>query len=221
MKLYLYCSYTHSRRGFVMTRLEGDALTACSLSDAEDPGEQMVYRFFSYDTFRVLWQGIPENTAIPVLPGVKYGFFGIRGLRGRISDRDGVVNIAILAERNELAQLDRIAEGILSDPQGFGFALSRCLSVGGLHSYQAEGNRIWELLETVQTQKIPQRMEPVLAGRLSRCYSIRDLLWLAVYVGAWEQAAEYLMPRWIWKLRPKQAISQEEFAGLWGRDLWK
>ncbi len=221
MKLYLYCSYTHSKRGFVMTQLTDTELTQVSLAGSENPVEQLVYRFFSFDAFRILWKALPENEKLPVLPRACGGFFGIRGLEGKISDREGVVNLALVAEKHELEQLDQIASGILADPAGFGMSLCRFLSVGGPCGYEAEPENVWELLKGVAAPQPPACLKELLDPGLPNRFSVRELLHLAVYVSTWEQAAEHLYPHWIWKICPKQAVSQEEFLKLTGKRLWQ
>lgn len=221
MKLYLYCSYANSRRGFVLAELQEKELAPVSLSGSEDPGEQIVDRFFTYDAFRILWQEFPKSSGIPVFPQSGGGMFGIRGLRGTISDRAGVVNFALLADKEERERLEGLALGILSDPEGFALSLCGCLSIGGPCGYQAEGARLWELLDSIHPEAVPERLQAYRDGLGQRMYTVREMLRLAVYVGSWEQAAQYLYPQWIWKARPKQAFSQEEIAVLLGKNLWQ
>lgn len=217
MKLYLYCSYTHSKRGFVMTRLQGEELTPANLSCTQDVGEKIVNSFFTNDVFRILWQEYPGEDSLPVLPKTEGGMFGICGLRGPIEDRNGSVNFALLADREEVPALNRIAAGVLADPEGFALALCRCLSIGGVCGYRADAKTLRELLTSLHDQNADAEQDE----KSQLAYSVRELLKYAVYVGSWEQASEYLHPRWIWKIRPKQALSQEEFAELRGRDIWR
>lgn len=216
MKIYLYCSYTHSKRGFVLSQLIGNDLTAVILSAAEDPGEILVNQFFTYDAFRVLWQAYPEEKSLPILPKAGGAMFGIRGLQGPLEDRTAIVNFAIVADREEMESLDRIAAGILEDPEDFALGICRCLSIGGPCGYQADGEALKALLKAIQ-ENHSHRQED---SQIPIVYSVRDMLKLAVYIGSWEQAAEYLYPRWIWKICPKQALSQEEFAQLHGKNFW-
>lgn len=217
MKIYLYCSYTHSKRGFVLSQLAGNELAAVNLSGSGDTGERLVNQFFSYDAFRILWQDYPGEKSFPVFPRVEGSLFGIRGLRGSLEDRTGVVNFALLADREETEELNAIASGILTNPEAFALEICRCLSIGGPCGYKADGEALQALLKNFRGKLKPEGETNF--GRL--VCSVRDLLKFAVYIGSWEQAAEYLYPRWIWKLCPKQAISQEEYAQLLGRDIWK
>ena len=73
-------------------------------------------------------------------------------------------------------------------------------------------------LQRVRQENHTQQQED---PKIPAARSLRDMLKLAVYVGSWEQAAEYLHPRWIWKICPKQALSQEAFAELYGKDIWQ
>lgn len=217
MKIYLYCSYTHSKRGFVLSQLVGNDLAAVSLSATEDPGERLVNLFFTYDTFRVLWQAYPEENSLPILPRTGGTMFGIRGLQGPLEDRTGIINFALLAGTEEQELLNRIAEGILASPEDFALGICRCLSIGGPCGYMADGAALRELLRVIQ-ENHTHRQEDT---NISITRSVRDMLKFAVYIGSWEQAAEYLRPRWIWKIRPKQALSQEEFAQLYGKNIWQ
>lgn len=216
MKIYLYCSYTHSKRGFVLSQLIGNDLAAVSLSAAEDPGEILVNHFFTYDTFRVLWQEYPEEKSLPILPKTGGAMFGIRGLQGPLEDRTAIVNFAILADKEETESLDRIAAGILRNPEDFALGICRCLSIGGPCGYQADGEALKELLKVIQENHTHRQED----AKIPIARSVRDMLKLAVYIGSWEQAAENLHPRWIWKICPKQALSQEAFAQLRGKDIW-
>ena len=220
MKLYLYCSYTHSKRGFVLTQLVNDELEPVSLAGSEDPGEKLVNAFFSYDAFRILWTEYPEEKSLPVLPRTKGCLFGIRGLRGPLEDRTGIINFALLADPEEMEEMNRIASGIVANPESFVLAICSCLSIGGPSGYKADGSAIWEVLKSIQQAPEPN-MEEEPGSFRSVAYSVRNMLKLAVYIGSWEQAAEYLHPQWIWKICPKQAISQEAFAQLYGKDLWQ
>ena len=81
--------------------------------------------------------------------------------------------------------------------------------------------RLWELLDSIHPEAVPERLQAYRDGLGQRMYTVREMLRLAVYVGSWEQAAQYLYPQWIWKARPKQAFSQEEIAVLLGKNLWQ
>ena len=219
MKLYLYCSYTHSKRGFVLSEVSGDELIPVSLMGAQDRGKKILENFFTYDTFRILWQEFSQHNSIPLFPGSDGAVFGMRGLIGKISDRDGVINFAVLADKGEVKSLWKLAAGILADPEGFVQSLSSCLSIGGNCGYQADAGRIWALLKCIQTEHLPAVLQHLPNPR-SKPYSVRDQLRLAVYIGNWEQASEYMIPHWIWKSCPKQAICHETFAEYLGRDPW-
>ena len=206
MKIFLYCSYTNSKRGFCLTCLEGDRLVSKLLYDSQDTGEQMVDRFFAYDNFRILWQEFPANEQIPIVFRPAGGIFGVRGLKGKISDRDGVVNFALLAGAEETGQLQAAAEKILKDLSGFSASLFRCLTIGGSCGYQAEGDTLRTLFENLWEEGPSPAEESRRVVRTSR-----DLLRFAVYIGDWEQASAHLVPGWLWKICPKQAVSEAEF----------
>lgn len=188
-----------------MTCLEGDQLVSKPLHDSQDLGEQAADRFFSYDNFRILWQEFPTNPHLPIVTGVAGGIFGVRSLRGKIGERDGVVNFALLAEKEETAQLQAAAIKILKNLKGFSAALFAQLTIGGSCGYQTEGDGLRRLFEELLVQ--PEKSEE---EKLLR--TPRDLLRFAVYIGDWESASDHLNPGWLWKKCPKQAVSETEYA---------
>ena len=211
MELYLYCSDTNAQRGFFLTRLEGDGLVKADLSAAAAPGEQLADRFLSYDVFRALWMEYPaEDRAL--FPTPAGGLLGLRGLRGQFSQRDGVINLVLLAGEEELEKLENTAAFLMSDLNGFSKRLCACLSVGGPWGYQADGCALTRLLEEAgrASGTLPPGARPRQEAR-----SKRDLLRLAVYTGAWERAAEQLGGGLLWRLPPRQALDREKFARLY------
>lgn len=210
MELYLYCSYTNAQRGFVLTRLAEGGLEGADLSALSGPGERLADGFLSYDAFRVLWlEHAPRGWLLPRAEG---GILGLRGLRGRFSQRDGVVNLVLLAGGEELDALDNAASGILSDLDGFSRRLCACLSVGGRWGYQADAAALQGLLAGLRSTPgpLPPGARPRQAAR-----SARDLLRLAVCTGPWERSAERLGGGLLWRARPRQALSREDFGRLY------
>lgn len=220
MDIYFYCSYENSKRGFYLTRLEGDKLVPENLSGRKDRCGQLVDRFFTYDDFRILWREIPENNAIPLFPTAERGMFGIRGLQGMMSGRRATGNIALIAGANELKLLRNIAVGIISDTDSFAASLFNCLSVGGPCGYSADAKAIRTLTDTLgktkpEERNLPNRIKELIRqSEDGRPMSERDLLRFAVYVATWEQAAEHMTPQWLWKKRPVRALSIQEFEKL-------
>lgn len=211
MEVYLYCSYTNAQRGFFLTRLEGDGLVRADLSAAVSPGEQLADRFLSYDVFRALWMEYPaEDRAL--FPAPAGSLLGLRGLRGRFSQRDGVINLVLLAGAEGLDRLENTAASLMSDLDGFSRQLCACLSVGGPWGYQADGGALTRLLEEAgrASGTLPPGARPRQEAR-----SRRDLLRLAVYTGAWSQAAEQLGGGLLWRLPPRQALDREKFSSLY------
>ena len=137
MELYLYCSYEHSQRGFFLTRLQGSQLVPADWMEGECPPD-LVKEFFSYERFRILWRDFSEEAESLLFPAPTHGMFGIRGLEGRISDRTGLVNLAIVASVGEREQLKALALRILGDFDGFVKRLFACLSIGGKWGYQLD-----------------------------------------------------------------------------------
>lgn len=211
MQIYLYCSYTNARRGFFLTRLEGDGLIKADLSSTADPGERLADRFLSYDIFRVLWMEYPEEGRT-LFPSPIGGFLGLRGIKGHFSQRDGVINMVLLAGREELETLENTASFILSDLDSFTRRICACLSVGGPWGYQADGSGLSSLIEEAghTSGTLPPGAQPRKEAR-----SVRDLLRFAVCTSTWEQAAEQLGGGLIWHLQPRQALDREEFTRLY------
>lgn len=204
MKLYLYCSYAHSRQGFTLSCLEDGLLVGTHLCGSEDAGEQAVNRFFSFDHFRILWQEFPENPKNPLVQRSSGGIFGVRGLRGRISGRDGVANFALLAEQDELPLLEAAAQRILGDLEAFSVQLFDAIVIGGDCGYQPNGDTLQKLIDGLHHAPGD--------GPRKRVRSARELLRFAVYIGSWKEASSQLTPLWLWKKCPRQAISEAEFA---------
>lgn len=211
MELYLYCSYTNAQRGFFLTRLKGNGLVSADLSAAVSPGEQLADSFLSHDVFRVLWMEYPAESRA-LFPSSAGALLGLRGLRGQFSQRNGVVNLVLLAGVEELEKLENTAAFLMSDLDSFSQRLCACLSIGGLWGYQADGEAVTRLLE--EAGRVSGTLPPGARPR-QEIRSKRDLLRLAVYTGTWNRAAEQLGGSLLWRLPPRQALSQEEFARLY------
>lgn len=211
MELYLYCSYANAKRGFFLTRLEENGLVSADLSAAASPGEQLADSFLSYDVFRALWMEYPAESRA-LFPSPAGGLLGLRGLRGQFSQRNGVVNLVLLADAEELEKLENMAAFLMSDLDSFSQRLCACLSIGGPWGYQADSEALTHLLE--ETGRASGTLPPGARPR-QEIRSKRDLLRLAVYTGAWDRAAEQLGGGLLWRLPPRQALNQEEFARLY------
>lgn len=223
MDIYLYCSYENAKRGFYLTRLEDSGLVAGKLSGSEGKCEKLVDRFFMYDDFHILWQEVPRSDPFPFFSTADGGIFGVRGLRGEISGRKAVGNVALIAGKDELSLLENTAVRIISDIGSFAPALFKCLSVGGPCGYGADAEALRALFDKLGKKKpndinLPDAMREILqrSGE-NKLTSDRRLLRFAVYVATWEQAVEHMKPRWLWKVCPTQAVSTEKFAELMRR----
>lgn len=205
MRIYLYCSYAHSQKGFCLTRLEGESLVPQPLSQLSGPMEQAVDRFLSYDSFRILWQEFPGDVRFGFVKDVCGGIFGVRSLRGSIADRSGVANVVLLAEREELPSLQAVAQRILEDLSGFSQALFAKLTIGGKCGYQETGPELRQLFDSLMSHPA----EPEQPKRLTL---MKELLKFAVYVGSWEEASSRLTPDKGWGRCPEQAQSEQEYA---------
>lgn len=210
MEVYFYCNYANSNRGFLLTKLCPDGLKAVSLFNSQDKGEQLVDRFFSYDSFRVLWTEIPENYSSLFKPETEYSFFGIRGLNGTISEKKGYLNIAFLACKDEKEELEYLVRGILYNVRLFSSKIFDALSAGGKDSYELDTEKFADIIDSAantQFADFPIKIR-------SSSNTMRDTLKLAVYVGSWEDACSKLGPDWLWKICPKQAISESTYKEL-------
>jgi len=210
MEVYFYCNYANSKRGFLLTKLCADGLNTVSLFNSHDKGERIIDKFFSYDIFKVLWMDIQKDGFAYFNPGTVESFFGIRGLTGTISGRNGYLNIAFLAERDEAFALERLARGILSDIKAFSTRVFDVLSVGGKLGYELDAIGFEALLD--YTANIVCNNFPVDIKRNSE--SPCDLFKFGVYVGSWESASREFMPDIPWKSKPKQALDENTFRNL-------
>lgn len=218
MDIYLYCSYTHARLGFCLTRLDGGVLVPASLPDST--AGRLIDGFFFYDRFRVLWQEYTQESAPVLVPAVSGGVFGMRSLHGRIGDRDGVANFMLGAERDEVERLRSVARGILRDPGAFARKLFACLELGGPCGYQADGASLRGLFDSAGDRESAEPFHPLdrfispAVENVQIPYA-RKLLRFAVYTSSWEQVSELFHPRLLWHICPKQAISEKEFLSLY------
>lgn len=209
MRIYLYCSYAHSQKGFCLTRLEGEHLVPQPLKQLGGPMEQAVDRFLSYDNFRILWQAFPADVRLGFVKGVCGGIFGVRSLRGTIEGRNGVANVVLLAEQEELPLLHSAAQRILDDLPGFAQALFARMSLGGGCGYQEAGPELRRFFDDLMGQPVEQ--EP-----LKRLTALKELLKFAVYVDSWQEAAAQLTPGKGWGRCPERALSEQEYAARGG-----
>lgn len=204
MKIFFYCTYTNAKRGFFLTRLKKNGLVPENLSNAEIEDEKFVRDFFLYDNFRVIWKEFPKEKAGIWKPQTKGSVFGVRGLKGEFSNRPGIINFAILADKHEMDQLEMIVTGVLKDLRTFAKKLSDCIFVGGKCGYEVDSEALRNLLQQFSVPKEKDK-------ETDRKYTERDLLRFVVYIGSWERASEYFSPKLLFKICPKQAISEEKF----------
>lgn len=212
MEIFFYCNHSNSRRGFYLTKLCDTGLTDVSLSYSDDKCEMMLDRFFSYDYFRVLWLDIPKDDTVLFNPEARASIFGLRGFTGEISGRKGYLNLAFLAKEDEMFKLKKIIGSILDDIEDFVRGVFGCLSVGEKNGYEINTERFGELLDKLESDDNGQL--PVIVR--SACLTQRDLLRFAVFSGSWEHVSQTISQSWIWKIRPKQAIDENQFLELFG-----
>lgn len=212
MEILFYCSYTNSAKGFLLTRLRGGKLEPVSLSGATDTGEQLADRFFSYDRFHILWQELMCKETPGGLPVYTGGFFGIRDLQGEISDRNGILNFAIVANSGgELAALGRVAAAILTDIEKFRSTVFSMLDIGGEAGYTIEAQNFMKYVKHLETTA--PKTPPFYYTQEKMIET--DLLRFAVYVSSWDDARLSLdSPGLFRDTVPKQAINEIQYRQI-------
>lgn len=221
MDTYFYCSYEHSRLGFFPSCIRGDALVPADGTGGTALPD-VVSEFFSYDRFRILWRDYPVPGSQALFPEADSGMLGLRGLEGRIGNRKAVVNFAMTADRAELEQLKKTALSVIGDYFGFSAKLFQWMSLGGACGYELDteafGRWQQEIMEGRDTAlPVP---EESMAGKMLRYLqkpggrnrTERDLLHFAVCTDEWKFVAPYMGNRVIWALKPKEALTWEEFT---------
>lgn len=222
MEIYFYCSYEHSQRGFFLTRLEGEGLVPVE-GEGLAPPPKAVRDFFSYDRYTFLWRDLvdPGGKAWQ-RPACTGGFCGMRELRGRMSDgRNGVVNMAFLAEPGERKALRRTILAVLGDYDGFRANLFRWLSVGGEWGYELDGGafRAW-LNRCAVADRL--RLTDAAGGGAAELLPLlqksgsplleRDTLRLAACTCSWEEIRPTLGDHVSWRIKPKGVLTEQAFA---------
>lgn len=228
MEIYFYCSYEHSRKGFFLTRLQGDTLVpADGISGTAAP--EQVRDFFSYDRFRILWRDFCAEEGGILFPVPAMCFFGIRGLEGIMSDRRASVNLAVTAGWDEFFSVKHFVLSVLGDFDAFSLKLLQCLSVGGKCGYELNreaferyGGEWFRKCAGTDMQAAGRLCVPetdpagALLLRLQKTDNVpkteRDLLHFAVCSMDWAAAVSGFEHKWLWKLPPKCVVNQEEFA---------
>ena len=218
MKVFFYCSYQQSQKGFTMTQLAGETLIPC----AAPP--QIVDEFFCYDRFRILWKDlIAPNERTWFRPDPIGSFFGIRNLVGAVEDgRQGYANLAFLTESaSEIPALRRIALSVLGDVARFAQMILSMIHIGGACSYQLDGKHF---LEWMSECTLASRLKLMIPGkdpaaeiikRISRRNQLRietDLLYFAVVSSCWKDVYRELGSNPLWRIKPAAAFTTTEFS---------
>lgn len=210
MDVYFYCNYTNSQRGFFLTKICNGKLEPVSLYESKNKGELLVDRFFSYDNFHLLWMELPEDGTSFFNPEINCSFLGIRSLNGEISGRNGYLDLAFLANKNETDDMEYLVRGILSGTETFKRNVFECLSVGGKNGYELNTEKFSELLD--KTANSIEHNLPFSFIKKNRTQ--RNMLKFGVLSGSWEEASCTLGPSLLWKLRPKEVIDIQQFKKL-------
>lgn len=207
MEVYFYCNYTNSYRGFYPAKLCADGLREVNLLNSQDRGELLAERFFSYESFRILWLELPEKDTSFINPVTEKSFLGIGGLEGTISDKKGYINMAFVADKDEKDITESLARGILHNLKEFSARVADALYIEGKGIYKLDTEKFTSIIDDTVNAEVESFPFSIKAKNTS----LRDMLRFAVYIGSWENAACILEPDWLWKIRPKQAISEKDF----------
>ncbi|MBR3802339.1 MAG: hypothetical protein IKK37_02700 [Clostridia bacterium] len=210
MDIYFYCNYINSRKGFFLTKLSDSGLIPATFMYSNDKYDMFLDRFFSYDCFRVLWYKIPKNESASFFPKSNASFFGLRNFTGDISDRKGYLNLAFLAKDDEIATLDKLADGILADINSFVAAVFSCLSVGSKNSYELDTQRFMAVIGQAMAKENSQ----FYVLKKSSLFTAKDLLRFGVCKGGWDYASKLLCDSISGKSRPKQMLDESEFERM-------
>lgn len=219
MKIYFYCSYEHSKRGFFLTRLEESGLVP---TEESPPVPDVIREFFSYDRYSFLWRDLcPPVKRSWQRPQCTGSFCGVRDLRGFMADgRSGTVNLAFLAEPEEETLLRRTALAILGDYGGFRSKIFSWLSVGEPCGYRLAAPAFQDWLRRCGSAGQLRRLAAAEAPAARLLPSLRrtqpprlerDTLRLAACTCPWEEIYEAMGSRPVWRLRPRSAMAREEF----------
>lgn len=227
MEVYFYCSYEHSQKGFFMTRLADG-----QLMPVEDI-PQKVEEFFSYDRFQILWYDLCEQETQKLWKPQPNGmFFGLRNLRGQMTDGRGcTANLLLFADSDEVAALRRIALSILGDYPAFERQFTGWLSVGGC-SYELNTQAFCAWMDACsEASQLERYADPKSKAanllfwmqRVEEPHIELELLRLAVYTGSWKDVQSVMGQRVAWMVKHPCALSPEEFESIFVREapLWE
>lgn len=221
METYFYCSYSGSRRGFCLTGLTPSGEVPADLTGGGDPLHMAAHTFLTVDEYTVLWREYTADDK-PFFPKAVAGLFGVRGMHGMISDRNGVANLVILARGEELDALRATAVGALSDMNAFVRAVFGSLSIGGTCGYCVDAAG-WGAFSAslLQKHELPPQLGAVAAlpgGRAD--FTARANFRFAVRTVPWETIASRLSPSWLYKKCPSSVMDQNTFYAATGVSLY-
>lgn len=228
MRIFFYCSYEHSQRGFYMTELKGEELV---------PAESLppkAEEFFSFDRYKLLWCDTCSDGEIKKSKPTPDGaFFGMRNIYGTKGDgRYFIINTAFVAEEWEMPVLQRLALHVLSDPAEFERMLLSLFSIGGAYGYEVKAAELKAFVDSFGGSKhfsmISQKSQ-----RLGRMLSYMqrkdapstsaDLLRLAVYTSDKKDAPKDFGGGIAWVFGHPCNISVKEYNEIFIKNapLWE
>lgn len=222
MKLYIYGTYEHSQKGYMLMRVNKEGLEPVAASEDSD-ALRLAREFFFYDGFRMVWRDVctsGKRERLALVP--EWTIAAVRGMEGNISGRRGNVNLAAVGEPEESSFFRRMVLGFLGDYDFHVRKVFSSLSIGEGGVLATDGEKLLKsLMEQsgdedygkIKAYKGGQLWEALI--RLERtALTERDLLRFAVCQSQWKEAARELTPGWLWKKEPPGVIGSEVFERL-------
>lgn len=219
MKVYFYCSYEHSKRGFFPVVAELADRDDCRIFAADGiHGEEMpveVNDFFSYDRFRILWRDYGGKEDGIFRPSPEKTLFGIRDLTGKVSDRSVIINLAFFSEMPDKEGVITVKDAVYAVMNAYSEFVKKIFewfTIGGEHGYEIDCSGMYEWLlkkkKTVEKKKDERKLADYTEGIT---WTERNLLHFAVIKTGWQEIASCMGNKLLWKVKPARVIEEEEF----------
>lgn len=222
MDVYVYATFQHSQRGYVLMRLTGEGLRPVDAKEHTDT-LSLARDFFFQDTFHMVWRDFclsGRRSGLRLLPDLSMA--GIRGMEGWISERQAVLSFAAAGEMEELGRLRRILMNFLGDYQFHTRKLFAALSVGEDGYLNADRELFLGSIMDKSGEEDYERIKAYRRGRLwerlthleSSALTERELFRFAVCSTVWDEASAHFSPGWFWKKAPDGVISRKVYEEL-------
>lgn len=224
MDIYFYSSYEGSSSGFVLQKYNRVRLIL-----PEEGADSLPFRevcnFFAYDVFQILWKDFTEGERRGLSLTTSGSILGIRGLKGKISNREAVINLAFTAEKEETAQVFGILQNFLWDFKGYTRALFACMKLGeaGECQIEQEAFDVWISHSCSNVEQLAGKFQkagflPGFMNRMAEPHRVilteKELIRFAVCVSDWKNAKQYLGSGWFWRFPPEGALDSDRFEEL-------